>query len=140
MLLIFDEISTGASDDLDKVTEIARSMVTRFGMSETAGQIVYEPQRQVFLGDVVYGTSKPREYSDGTAEMIDSEIRTLVDQAFAEASAILRRRRADLERGAKMLLEKETLTADDFPALKPEAEAKTDAGPQKVVAAPGHTT
>ena len=88
-------------------------------MSEKAGQIVYEPQRQAFLGDVVYGTSKPRDYSDETAEMIDGEIRDLVDQAFETATAILTKRRADLDRGAKLLLEKETLTADELPALLP---------------------
>ena len=117
--LVFGEISTGAADDLDKATDIARNMVTRFGMSEKAGQIVYEPQRQAFLGDVVYGTSKPRDYSDETAEMIDGEIRDLVDQAFETATAILTKRRADLDRGAKLLLEKETLTADELPALLP---------------------
>ena len=116
--LMFDEVSTGAADDLDKATDIARQMVTRFGMAKAVGQLVYEPQREAFLGDVIYGTSQPRQYSETTAREIDQEMRKLVDQAFQSATEILTRRRSELEQGAALLLEHETLTVEDFPALK----------------------
>lgn len=116
--LVFGEISTGANDDLDKATEIARNMVTRFGMSEEAGQMVYEPQRQAFLGDSIYGISQQREYSEHSAKLIDSEIRILVDHALTVATEILEKRRADLDEGAALLLENEVLTADDFPPIQ----------------------
>jgi cell division protease FtsH len=131
--LIFGEISTGAADDLDKATDIARQMVTRFGMSDIGGQVVYEPQREAFLGDVVYGVSKPRQYSEATAREIDLEMRGLLEQALEEATEILKRRRKDLEAGAALLLERETLTADEFPALraaKPPKEGTTESGTQ----------
>ncbi len=116
--LVFGEISTGANDDLDKATEIARNMVTRFGMSDEAGQMVYEPQRQAFLGDSIYGISQQREYSEDSAKLIDNEIRTLVDRALTDAVKILEKRRGDLDRGAALLLENEVLTADDFPPIQ----------------------
>jgi cell division protease FtsH len=122
--LVFEEISTGAADDLDKATDIARNMVTRFGMSDKAGQMVYDPQRPALLGAGVYGIDRTPAYSEGSAEVIDAEIRALVDQAFEAATAILTRRRATLEAGAKLLLEKETLTEDDFPGLRPAGEAE----------------
>ena len=121
-VLVFDEISTGASDDLDKATNIARNMVTRFGMSAKAGQIVYEPERQAFLGQDIYGVSKSRDYSEETAKLIDNEIRALVDEAYQRATAILAERRRDLDQGAELLLERETLTADDYPPLKSASE------------------
>jgi len=123
--LIFDEISTGAADDLDKATEIAREMVTRFGMSEALGQAVYERQRQVFL-DQTAGAMTAKEYSEETAREIDMAVRSLVDEAFAKAMEVLKKRRKDLEAGAKLLLETETLTPEEFAPLaaaKPPAEA-----------------
>jgi cell division protease FtsH len=114
--LIFNEISTGAADDLDKVTEIARQMVTRFGMTEALGQSVYEPQRQAFLGEAALGM-KTKEYSEETAREIDVAIRALVDEAFKRATGVLKKRRKDLNKGAKLLLEHETLTPEDFPPL-----------------------
>ncbi|EHA16811.1 ATP-dependent zinc metalloprotease FtsH [Halomonas sp. HAL1] len=114
--MIFNEISTGAADDLAKVTDIARSMVTRFGMSEEGGQVIYEEDRQAFLGDK-FGLAKPKTYSEETAREIDTAIRRLVDDAFDSATQILTRRRQVLETGAAMLLERETLTAQDFPPI-----------------------
>lgn len=121
--LIFDEISTGAADDLDKATEIARQMATRFGMTETLGQAVYEPQRQAFLGEGAMGIT-PKEYSEETAREIDLAVRKLVDAAFSRALDILTKRRKALEEGAKLLLEKETLTPDDYPPLAPSGEQR----------------
>lgn len=120
-LMIFDEISTGAADDLAKVTDIARSMVTRFGMSDEGGQVIYEEERQAFLGER-FGLAKPKTYSEATAREIDAAIRRLVGSAFDTATQILVSRREELETGAALLLERETLTAQDFP---PIGEART---------------
>ena len=114
--LIYNEISTGAADDLAKITDIARRMVTRFGMGEAVGQVVYEEDRQAFLGDF-YGTSHPKDYSEATGQAIDVAVRRLVDDAFAQALRILTTRRTDLETGAALLLERETLVAEDFPPM-----------------------
>ncbi|MGI9383054.1 MAG: ATP-dependent zinc metalloprotease FtsH [Methyloligellaceae bacterium] len=121
--LIFDEISTGAADDLDKATEIARQMVTRFGMTEALGQAVYEPQRQAFLGEAAM-SMKPKEYSEETAREIDLAVRKLVDAAFLRAVEILTARRKELEDGARLLLDKETLTPDDYPPLLPAGDRR----------------
>lgn len=113
--LVFGEISTGAADDLDKVTDIARQMVTRFGMAEGLGQVVYEPQRQAFLGEQ-WGM-KPKDYSEETAREIDEAVRRLVEEAYEKAKSVLIARRSELEEGARLLLEKETLTPEEFPPL-----------------------
>jgi cell division protease FtsH len=114
--LVFNEVSTGAADDIDKATEIARHMVTRFGMSEKLGQVAYESQRPGFLGETPFPMTQ-REYSEETAREIDCTIRELVNQAFDKATAILTKYRAQLDAGAKQLLEKETLTRDELPSL-----------------------
>jgi cell division protease FtsH len=114
--IVFGEISTGAADDLDRATDIARQMVTRFGMAEALGQRVYEPQRQAFLGEAVIGT-RPKDYSDETNREIDIAVRQLIDEAYAKAKATLNARRAELDQGTAMLLEKETITPEDFPPL-----------------------
>jgi cell division protease FtsH len=116
--LVFGEISTGAADDLAKTTDIARRMVTRFGMAGSVGQVVYEEDRQAFLGDF-YGTSHPKDYSEATGRTIDIAVRELVDEAFAHALEILKARRNDLEAGAALLLERETLTSAEFPPIAP---------------------
>ena len=118
--LAFGEISTGAADDLDKATEIARAMVTRFGMDGDLGQMVYEAQRQSFLGDAAF-TTQPKSYSDDTGREIDLTIRSLLKGAFTLATEVLVKRKSELEVGAALLLEKETLTPDEFSPLKPEA-------------------
>jgi len=115
--IFFDEISTGASDDLMKATEIARAMVTRYGMVEKLGRIAYETERGTFLGQPIEGGG--RRYSEETAHEIDLAVKELVDEAYDTATGILERRRDDLEKLARVLLEKETLTADELP--KPAA-------------------
>lgn len=114
---VFEEISTGAADDLEKATEIARHMVTRFGMSETLGQVTYDSRRQAFLGDGAAGGLTAREYSEETAAQIDRCIRELTDNALLRAKEVLSKYRAQLEEGAKRLLEKETLSSQDLPEL-----------------------
>jgi cell division protease FtsH len=114
--LVFDgEISTGASDDLQRATEIAKEMVTRYGMNETVGQRTYSPPPQPYLtGATINGF----EASEITEREIDVAVRDLVGKAFSRATEILRSRRADLEEGARLLLAQETLTADQFPAIR----------------------
>ncbi len=118
--VVFGEISTGAADDLDKISDIARHMVTRYGMHEATAQVVYDPQRQSFLGETGLPVARPRNYSEATAREIDLAIRSLVEAAFERAVGIITERRADLDRGAELLLERETLTAADFPLLRRE--------------------
>jgi cell division protease FtsH len=116
----FGEVSTGASDDLAKVTDIARQIVTRFGMTKALGQAVLERQSTSYLGDKAIGV-REKDYSEETAREIDLTVKKLIDEAYDRAIAILTEKRALLEEGTKLLLEKETLTPEDFPALVQEA-------------------
>jgi len=97
-------------------------MVTRFGMSADLGQMVYDPQRQSYLGESMIGVSQ-KEYSEASAREIDVAIRELIDEAYDGAKKILTSNSKDLETGAKLLLERETITPDDFPPLQPIGEA-----------------
>jgi cell division protease FtsH len=122
-ILVFGEISTGAADDLDKATDIARSMVTRFGMGEKLGQMTYEESRQGFLGQPIPGMTQ-RTYSEETAREIDCAVRELTDAARERALKILSTHRDNLERGAKLLLQKETLHEDELAQLVPSIERR----------------
>ncbi len=106
--LVFGELSTGAADDLSKVTQIARSIVARYGMDSSLGPIVYEQERAAFLGTDGPNMS-PKQYSEQTAREIDLAARKLVEAAFQKSIRILTERREALERGAQLLLQKETL-------------------------------
>ena len=119
--VVFGEVSTGAADDLGKVTDIARQIVTRFGMTETLGQAVLERKSQTYLGDQTIGV-REKDYSEETAREIDVAVKQLIDDAYDRAKALLCERRALLDRGAALLLEKETLTPEDFPPLLPAKE------------------
>ena len=114
--LIFQHLSTGAADDLAKATDIARSMVTRYGMDEKLGQVVYQEETPLFL-EGIPGIGK-RNFSEETAHEIDCAVRDLVNAALEKASNILIRNRDVLERGAKMLLEQETLTETELKILQ----------------------
>ena len=120
--VVFDEISTGAADDLMKVTNIARSMVTRFGMVPALGQVAYESEQSQFLA-TPGGGLKSREFSEETAREIDTAVKGIVDRAFGQAVKILTERRTTLERGAQLLLQKETLSEDDLRELQGPAAA-----------------
>ena len=121
--LIFDgEVTTGASDDLQRATQIAMEMVTRYGMNETIGQRTYAPPPQPFLTGT---TTNPVDASDSTEREIDIAVRDLVATAFGRATDILRSRLDDLEEGARLLLVQETLTADQFPAIRSTARLAT---------------
>jgi len=121
-------VSTGAADDLNKVTELARNMVLRFGMVPELGQVAYEPETGSFLGN---GNAlwQPRRYGEATAAAIDAAVKALVDKAFDRAVLILQQNRALLDRSAKELLIKETLSDDDLQLLR--ASVIPDSGYQK---------
>ncbi|KAA3665170.1 MAG: ATP-dependent metallopeptidase FtsH/Yme1/Tma family protein [Chloroflexi bacterium] len=113
--IVFGEITAGASNDLQKVTQIARLMITQYGMSKDLGLRVYgQKQEMVFLGREI---SEQRDYSDAIAEKIDSEVRSLIDDQYEQATSILTTHRDKLDLIAKTLLDVETLEAEDFIAL-----------------------
>ncbi len=112
--VIFAEPSTGAADDLQKVTEIARSIVARFGMTSEMGQIVYEAETSPFLPSAGPLSWQQRRYSESTATEIDKAVRGIVEKEFGRAAALLKRNRVILERGARELLARETLGADEL--------------------------
>jgi len=114
-MLVFEQVSTGAADDLDKATEIARSMVMRYGMDDDLGQATYSRDRTTFLSDGEISPFQPRTYSEVTAHQIDESVRKLVAQAFDRATAILTRNRKLLDETAQLLLERETLSGEDLP-------------------------
>jgi len=115
--LHFGRITTGAADDLVKATDIARSMVTRYGMSKKMGMIAYETTRSVFLAQPGEIQEEHRVYSESTAREIDCEVRDLVNAAFDKATEILQRKNDALIKGAKLLLEKETLSEEEVLAI-----------------------
>ena len=137
--IVFGEITTGASNDLEKVTETAKQMVMRFGMSERLGPRVFGHDRsQPFLGREF---SAEPDYSDEIAREIDDEIRRIVEAAHQTAKDLLTDRRDELDRISKILLERETIDAEQFVALldgKPEDEvfADEEEPPQPVEPAP----
>jgi len=112
--VIFGHLSTGAADDLSKATDIARNMVTRFGMGRPLGPVTYESEPNSFLGPMA-GTT--RLYAEETAREIDVAVREIVDAAFERAQTILTRNRPILEEGAKALLAKETLADAELSAV-----------------------
>ena len=114
--LVFDDISTGAADDLAKATEIARSMVLRYGMVPELGQVSYESDPAPLLGSI--GESgRTRRYSEASATAVDKAVRELIDTAYLHARGILAGERAALDRAAAALLDKETLSGSDLAAL-----------------------
>jgi len=114
--LVFGHLSTGAADDLAKATDIARSMVVRYGMDEELGFVSYDDRRPGFLGEVSYPNVE-RRYSEATAEKIDAAVKRVVDRVFDRTMSILERNREILERGARELLARETLTETDLKAF-----------------------
>jgi cell division protease FtsH len=128
--VMFQHLSTGAADDLAKVTSIARDMVARYGMDEKLGPVSYDQERPMFLqGAPGVGGWNERSYSDETAHAIDGAVQRIVERAFARSVAILEQQRDLLERGAALLLEKETLDEGDLGALQSQIR------PEKAIAA-----
>jgi cell division protease FtsH len=143
--LIFghEKVTTGASNDIEVATRMARAMVTRYGMSDDLGPLAYaENQEEVFLG---HSVSRTQNISEATAQKIDGEIRRIIDECYQRAYGILSSRINDLHTVAKGLLEYETLTGDEIVALMkgikpvrtPYEEPTPDRGPGPSVPAAG---
>ena len=130
--IVLGDISTGASNDLERATRIARNMVTRYGFSEKLGPIVYgSDENEVFLGRD-YGQNK--HYSDDIASDIDSEIRRLVDEAYAKTESILREHRDKLDAVAAVLMEKEKVSGKEFAdIMNPPAPAIEEVAAEETV-------
>ena len=110
--MIFGDYTQGASKDIEQATNLARNMVTRFGMSEKMGPILYgEEDHEVFLGRDI---GHSRNYSENVAGQIDSEIRRIIDEAYNKAKEVLEENRDGLERTAQLLLKKEKVSGDEF--------------------------
>lgn len=112
--IVFSDVTTGASGDIKDITQKARAMVTRFGMSEKLGMINYESDEDVLVGRD-FGRTK--SYSEATASLIDEEVKAIIDRAYIEAKEIIISRRDILDKTAKLLLEKEKIGFDEFEAL-----------------------
>ncbi len=115
--VVFDEISTGAADDLVRATDIARAMVLKYGMSDALGNVAYDRDQSTFL-QPTFAIPSNRNYSEETANKIDIAIRSLVDQALACAVGILQNNRALLDQTAEKLLKDETLNQPEIVKLK----------------------
>jgi len=114
--LVFGDVSTGAMNDLQRATDIARSMVTEYGMSDRLGPLTYNREpRSAFL-DLGVG-QRTREYSEQTAESIDEEITRIIEETYQQARSILRGRKETLDRLARILLEKESIEGDELKAF-----------------------
>ena len=117
-----EEVTTGASNDLQQVTRVARQMITRFGMSENLGPVALGRQNgNVFLGRDI---ASDRDYSDATAASIDKEVKELVDRAYQRAKKVLEDNRPILDQLAQMLMEKETVDSDELQEILQNNEVK----------------
>jgi cell division protease FtsH len=117
-LIVFGHLSTGAADDLRRVTDIARSMVTRYGMSERLGNVAYDRDPRTFLtGPDLPSPPRERDYAEETAAAVDEEVRAIVDRTFQRTLDLLKERRDVLDRTARRLLEKETLEEAELKQL-----------------------
>jgi cell division protease FtsH len=123
--LVFDEISTGAHNDLTRATDIARRMVIEYGMSSKFGPLAFETKRgPVFLDG---GYTPPKEYSEETAREIDQEVSRIIQETYARVRNVLTKRRDDLERLARRLLEKEVVEGDELRELLDVSPASSPA-------------
>ena len=113
--LVFDDITTGASQDIKQATKMAKAMVTRYGMSENVGLICYDnDDDEVFIGRDLAHT---RGYGEGVATAIDQEVKRIIDECYAKARQIITENRSVLDACAKLLLEKEKISQKEFEAL-----------------------
>jgi cell division protease FtsH len=130
--LVFDDITSGASNDLERVTKLARTMVTRLGMSGSLGPMVYgQKEELIFLGREI---SEQRDYSELVAQEIDSEVRRLVTEAYENARSLLRTYHEQLDAVATRLLEIETISRDEFERIFPPPLPKTSGTPIPMIA------
>lgn len=115
-MLVFNELTTGAADDLVRVTNIAEALVSQYGMSSALGTMVFERQSSPFLQGPLPNFEK-RQYSEETAQLIDREIKDVIEESLKKAKIILLHNRQVLETGAQLLLEKETLSENELKTL-----------------------
>lgn len=128
--LIFDDITSGASNDIEQVTRMARAMVTRLGMSAEMGTLVYgQKEELIFLGREI---SEQRDYSDAVAEQIDREVRKIVEESYKQAKNIVKKYRKQLELVAQKLLEVESINREEFEKLFPPPNGKKSGTPQLI--------
>ncbi len=126
--IVFDDITSGASNDIEQVTRMARMMVTRLGMSGELGPLQYgQKEELIFLGREI---SEQRDYSEAVAEKIDQEVRRIVEEAYGVAKKLLVQYRDKLDAVAKKLLEAETITREEFEAIFPPPYPKKSGTPQ----------
>ncbi len=131
--LIFDDITTGASNDLERVTKLARNMVTRYGMSDRLGPMIYgQKEELVFLGREI---GEQRDYSESVAEEIDAEVRRIVSTTYERARQVLTENADKLEAVAQALLEYETLDREAFLKIM-EGETEEEAAEQSTGGTP----
>jgi len=125
--IMFNDITSGASNDIENVTKLARRMVTRLGMSELLGPMVYgQKEELVFLGREI---SEQRDYSEAIAEKIDQEVQRLVNESYEKAKELLNNYKNELIAIAEKLLEKETLSKEEFEAIFPPPVPKNNGTP-----------
>ena len=120
--IVFGDISTGAMNDLQRATDIARSMVTEYGMSDRLGPLTYAREPRAAYLDLGIG-SRTREYSEQTAEGIDEEITRIIEEAYQATRSILKDQRENLERLARILLERESIEGDELKNFIAEVKA-----------------
>jgi cell division protease FtsH len=117
-----EEVTTGASNDLQQVARVARQMVTRFGMSDKLGPVALGRQQgNMFLGRDI---AAERDFSEATAATIDDEVRSLVDEAYRRAKQVLTGNRSILDHLARMLVDKETVDAEELQQLLATSDVK----------------
>ena len=113
--LIFDDVTTGASSDIQKATSAARRMVTRYGMSEKIGTVNYEEDSdEVFIGRDLAHT---KSFSERKSGEIDEEVKRIIDECYAEAKRVILENKEVLHRCAELLLQKERITREEFEGL-----------------------
>jgi cell division protease FtsH len=133
--LVFGDVTTGAADDLERVTDTARSMVTRYGMSDSLGPMTFgQKEELVFLGKEI---GEQRDYSEAVAQEIDQEVRGIVHGAYERAKDVLIRYRDRVDRIAERLIEVETLDHDEFVALFEGVSDTEPEAPESPPPAPG---
>jgi cell division protease FtsH len=125
--IVFDDITSGASNDIERVTKIARTMITRLGMSDKLGPMVYgQKEELIFLGREI---SEQRDYSEEVAQQIDKEVKILVGDSYQRAKDILNQYRDKLDAVANRLLEVETISREEFESIFPPPNPKRSGTP-----------
>jgi len=133
--LVFEDVTTGAANDLEQATELARAMVTRYGMSDRLGPMTFgQKEELVFLGKEI---GEQRDYSEAVAQEIDEEVRRIVHEAYERAKDVLACYQEQLNRIAERLIEVETLEADEFVAMFEGASEEGPESPESPPPVPG---